>query len=292
MKERKFMTYICECGKEFENAQSFNGHKSHCKIHLATKYDNVDELILFRNKQCTAHNATTNKLRSSNRLAIWIAEKHVCERCGKVMTEKFGSGRFCCRACANGREQTSDQNKKRSATLLEHNKSNDLTYNRLVHERLQKNYLANPKYCKVCNKIIPYELRHHKTCCTDCAKQSLRQAGLKSASTVVKRSKNEIYFAELCAKQFDTVYCNLPMFNGWDADIIIDNLKIAVLWNGIWHYKQVNKKHSLEQVQTRDAIKLAEIEKAGYKAYIIKDLGKYNKTFVENEFKKFLKSIV
>ena len=27
--------YKCECGKEFDNAQKFNGHKSHCKVHLA-----------------------------------------------------------------------------------------------------------------------------------------------------------------------------------------------------------------------------------------------------------------
>ncbi len=25
--------FKCECGKTFENAQSFNGHKSHCRIH-------------------------------------------------------------------------------------------------------------------------------------------------------------------------------------------------------------------------------------------------------------------
>lgn len=26
-------TYICECGKEFDNPQKFNGHKCHCLIH-------------------------------------------------------------------------------------------------------------------------------------------------------------------------------------------------------------------------------------------------------------------
>lgn len=26
--------YRCECGKEFTDSQSFNGHKSHCRIHL------------------------------------------------------------------------------------------------------------------------------------------------------------------------------------------------------------------------------------------------------------------
>lgn len=30
--------YKCECGKEFEMVNSFNGHKSHCKIHMLNKY--------------------------------------------------------------------------------------------------------------------------------------------------------------------------------------------------------------------------------------------------------------
>ena len=26
--------YVCECGKEFTKAQSYNAHLSHCKVHL------------------------------------------------------------------------------------------------------------------------------------------------------------------------------------------------------------------------------------------------------------------
>lgn len=81
------------------------------------------------------------------------------------------------------------------------------------------------------------------------------------------------------------------MFNGWDADIIIEDLKIAVMWNGPWHYKQIGKPskyRSLEQTQNRDKIKLKEIKNCGYFPYVIKDMGKYNKSFVEEEFKIFL----
>lgn len=92
----------------------------------------------------------------------------------------------------------------------------------------------------------------------------------------------------MCESYFKNVKNNQPIFNGWDADIIIEDLKIAVLWNGIWHYKQISKKQSLEQVQSRDKIKLKEIETCGYKAYIIKDMGKYNPIFVKDEFDKFL----
>jgi len=36
-----------------------------------------------------------------------------CEKCGEQVTEIFGSGRFCSRACANARNQTEDANAKR-----------------------------------------------------------------------------------------------------------------------------------------------------------------------------------
>lgn len=29
--------YICECGRDFDNPQSFNGHKSHCIVHHSKK---------------------------------------------------------------------------------------------------------------------------------------------------------------------------------------------------------------------------------------------------------------
>jgi hypothetical protein len=59
------------------------------------------------------------------------------------------------------------------------------------------------------------------------------------------------------------------------------------MWNGVWHYKKITEKHSVEQVQNRDRIKIKEIKKCGYEPYIIKDMGKYNPQFVEEEFEKF-----
>lgn len=52
--------------------------------------------------------------------------------------------------------------------------------------------------------------------------------------------------------------------------------------------KKIKNKHSLEQVQSRDKIKIEEIKKCGYIPYIIKDLGKYNLEKVNTEFKNFL----
>ena len=73
-----------------------------------------------------------------------------------------------------------------------------------------------------------------------------------------------------------------------DADIIIHDIKYAVLWNGAWHYKKITQKHSVAQVQNRDKIKISEIIKFGYTPYTIKDMGKYNTEFVEEQFKEFI----
>ena len=80
-------------------------------------------------------------------------------------------------------------------------------------------------------------------------------------------------------------------YGKWDADIILSDYKLAILWNGIWHYKQVRENHSLKQVQSRDKIKEDIIKDHGYTAYIISDLGKFDRKFVEQQF-DFLKFYV
>ena len=121
------------------------------------------------------------------------------------------------------------------------------------------------------------------------AKEYGRRGGLVSVTKQDRRSKNEMAFANLCQKYFgkQNVICNQPIFDGWDADVILPELKIAVLWNGNWHYKQISKTQSLHQVLVRDTIKLKVIEKHGYIPYIIKDTGKYNISFVKQEFELF-----
>lgn len=124
-----------------------------------------------------------------------------------------------------------------------------------------------------------------KYCSTECCKIAFQKAGCKSAEiqSQTRRSRNEMFFAELCSQKF-SIETNKPIFNGWDADVIIPEKKVAVLWNGKWHYSQISKSRSLLQIQNRDRIKLKEIQNAGYTPYIIKDMGKYDPVFVASEF--------
>lgn len=164
--------------------------------------------------------------------------------------------------------------------------------NKQVSETLKRKFYENNPLtielnCSYCKEIfiVKRNKKYNKYCSPKC---SGRVGGLKTASLKIKRSKNEVLFSELCKSKFINVFTNKPMFNGWDADIIIEDIKVAVLWNGKWHYEKITHKHSLEQVQNRDIIKIKEIEKSGYISYIIKDLGSYNIEFVEKEFEKFI----
>lgn len=150
-----------------------------------------------------------------------------------------------------------------------------------------RNGIKTTKHCKNCNKeILTLEAMY----CIDCRHLLSISSGkrLGQFNGTIRRSKNEIYFAELCQKHFLEIKINTCMFNGWDADVIIEDNKHAVLWNGIFHYKKVKAGQSLLQIQTRDRLKLKEIANCGYIAYIIKDMGKHNKKFVEEQFAIFL----
>ena len=57
-----------------------------------------------------------------------------------------------------------------------------------------------------------------------------QKGGQISARNQSKRSKNEIYFSELCIGYFgkENVSTNEIYFDGWDAEVIIHYKKLAI----------------------------------------------------------------
>ena len=169
--------YICECGREFNNPQAFNGHKSHCKVHQQLKHGDLDYLQDSNKKREHSHSITASikkQEKTCKELELWISEKHTCEKCGKIMTEKYGSGRFCCRSCANSHEMSENTKAKirETSKLVARNKRTD----EFKHSILLKNqakYYEHPKYCKYCGAILTYENRHRSTCSDECLKLAL-----------------------------------------------------------------------------------------------------------------------
>ena len=164
----------------------------------------------------------------------------------------------------------------------------------------------NIKECLLCNNIFNAKRKNQQYCNKDCSIKKLnidpklnkecgRIGGNKSLQMFSRRSKAEIDFANLCINYFgsDNIICNQLIFkdnnnNYWDADIIIKHLKIAILYNGIFHYKKIYKDQKFERMLVKDRLKQQIIIQNGYTYYIIKDLNSYNKTFVINQFNLFI----
>ena len=251
-----------------------------CKIEISKykKYCSIKCANTIINKYLNYKKITNNRFGKLLKFSVY------CFKCNKptmVIEREFSFPKkeryYCSLKCANSHKQTT----KAKLKLSKQRSGIRLVQYIILH-------------CELCNKkfeVLPCN-KHRRFCSTMCSnKVTARIGGLKSAAiqSMNHRSKNEIYFYELCKQKFSSILANKNIFNGWDADIILPDDKIAILWNGNWHYKKITKKHSVLQVQNRDKIKINEILKCGYIPYIIKDTGKYNKYFVENKFKEFLK---
>ncbi len=129
------------------------------------------------------------------------------------MTEKFGSGRFCCRSCANSHNQTTEQNQKRRVKV----KINSEKRSELNKER----YLENPKHCPVCGKVLPYEKRFRKVCCNNCHNELLREQKLALCAT---------QGTNLCGKGLRGYYKGYYCQSSWELAYVIYNLDHNVVF--------------------------------------------------------------
>ena len=122
---------------------------------------------------------------SDQDLLFWIAEKHQCEKCGKIMTEKYGSGRFCCRSCANSHVKSEESKQK----LRNTQKATGISLaikSKQRHNLAVEKYQKNPNLCAICGKNLPYEKRNRKTCSRECTKKQL-------SISASKNKHNKIY---------------------------------------------------------------------------------------------------
>lgn len=210
--------YTCECGKTFTKPNSFNGHKSHCQIHLGK--DRYKEITISREIGCkkagqkTIDRYISTKIIQNN---SWISEKHTCERCGKIMTGKFGSGRFCSRACANSHKQSTEQNESRRNKLKNsHSEKTKAYFERRKKSSLQKEilYYQTPKVCSICGKVLNFNQKNRKTCSPDCrsifCQQNAKKNNLGGLQNITSWGKRGEYKGIHCDSRFELaflVYC-------------------------------------------------------------------------------------
>ena len=178
-------------------------------------------------------------------------------------TKQFCS-KSCSVTCSNKNRQHSEKTKKKIKSKL-------IKINRISPYPYSKIFILE---CRDCNSPFVYK-RKSKQLCKSCfeefRKNHFVSMGRKSAKKQVIRSSREIELYELLSNNYDCLH-NERIFNGFDADILIPKLKLAILWDGIWHYKQVGKlSYNFKQTQRNDKRRLIEIKKKNWNYIIIKD---------------------
>ena len=292
------------CNKEFETDGTRKGAGKFA-VHVRQCEKNPNRQNILNGYKLGGHNSgqgIRNHLAKLEDEKTRKPRKFICKKCENEFFINLTDNEYefilshpnsknvkktCSKKCAHSRNNTKATKLKRSLSL----------------KRFWQTNLSSRRRCKNCKNPINKSSLSRTYCSIECKEEwykknqksiklKLSNAGKKSASIKNKRSKNEMYFCELCEKEFKNVGHNEPIFNGWDADVLLYDIRVAILWNGKWHYETVfeKQKSSLKQIQNRDKIKEKEILAAGWKLYIIKDMGGYDPIFVEQEFKKFMAS--
>lgn len=212
-------TYQCICGEIFDKPQFFNGHKQGCKIHLLNKYGSLKRYYDIKNRSSKIAAQTrirNNQKKRSDNLAHWIQEQHKCEKCGKIMTEKYGSGRFCSKSCANSHVRSEESKEKTSKSMKKsglHGAALRSHLNRI--EACQNLDDELNRTCIVCGNQIPLSAsKIRKTCSDECKKQLLRKHAidrhLGGPSKVSSYGKRGSYKGIHCDSTYELgflVYC-------------------------------------------------------------------------------------
>ena len=206
----------------------------------------------------------------------------LCIGCNTIIPFEKRINKFCCHSCSAqigniGRIHSIEHRQKTSKSLT----SKPKTGIKEPKTGIKEPKTGNKTFCEIiyqtcveCNNIfILKKQKYPKKCCSlSCRKLSYSRAGKNSAKVKCLRSKDEIQLYNLCVTYYKKVDNNLIIKDGWDADIILNEQKIAILWNGPWHYKDMKMtNHSLLQVQTRDKIKINVLTKAGWKVIVFED---------------------
>lgn len=250
----------------------------------------VAKRFLNRNKVHCCSQKCANKLRSQQKqqqqLDQWISEKHTCEHCGKLMTEKYGSGRFCCKACANTRKPSIEQRAKTSKSVQEYYYTHERTANQKAAIRKlgsrQRDHRHNIVQCCWCGKSIDITGKkktksgryYCNGTCRNLHLNKLKEIG--GINNGLNVSNWELIFRNLLNKYSIPFEANkrdlLP--SGLEVDFWLPEQQVAVELNGIWHYSIKPYNGNEEKFKKRlekDQQKIAEITQLGYKLYVFED---------------------
>ena len=144
-------------------------------------------------------------------------KEKTCKKCGKkffLSWSKWVLSDFCTKECARSFStmmKRKEINKKVSKTLTGISTTKG---GKVSVEDNKKHYYSSPKICPICNKVISYENRHHKTCSFECGKKmfvkSNRERGTYKKTGGYRegsgRSKSGYYKGFFCGSTYELVY--------------------------------------------------------------------------------------
>ena len=207
-----------------------------------------------------------NLMRGCKSKELYNLAPTLCKSCAKPLSfEQHKQGKFCNKSCSatyNNKFRGPEYNAMHSIRMKQYN---------LLHPKIRKPKKTLQLSCRVCGVSFNYH-RIRQTCSRACYNFTCQVSGRKAAATRCLRSKAEIALYQLCVVVFPDSMHNEIIADGWDADIVIPSLQLAILWNGPWHYQNMPvTNHSLLQVQTRDRIKKELFQQLGWTVLVFED---------------------
>ena len=267
--------YKCNiCNKEYSSNKGLishmNFHKEGYKEkHISNRPKSLPKLL------------ETNSIKREKSIIEYENNPKLCLECNTPIPYDKRHNKFFTRNCA-----AKYNNRHRILPVPSQERKEELRQHKIqkfIDSKTCKKYLPiEDKICISCNKPFTpdYNIRGNinprKTCSKECLVISNKKHGSISGKISAKkrqlRSKKEIELFELCQSYYTNVLSNHIIADSWDADIVLPDHKVAILWNGPWHYKDMGIKGvSLSQIQNRDRIKTKLFESLDWKVIAFRD---------------------
>jgi very-short-patch-repair endonuclease len=151
------------------------------------------------------------------------------------------------------------------------------------------------KPCTWCGKIVTRGLGELKKnlsrdifCDSSCSASYHNTKRRKS-----RRSKSEKLLFDLLVAEFTDMKIlanDKEMLNGYEVDIALPEIKLAIEWNGIVHFKPIYGQTKLDNIQQRDVEKQKIAQKKGINLIVVPDLVSKDH-YVREAFQKIKKII-
>lgn len=218
-----------------------------------------------------------NRTKEEEKVKAGIAAIFTCVECGiskRCNPYSISTKKFCSRMCRS----VYNYKKYKIAKPLEAEKAPEIIYDTI-------------KKCPSCKKDFliypPSDYKKRKYCSGYCRNKENNK--LLDGS----RSKAEQLLEQRLLNKFpheEILFNNRNILDGLELDVYFPKLKLAIEWNGVYHYKQIRDEKSFIRTQTTDAKKQQLCWEKGITLLVIKDLTS-NKKFIENEISKLIEYV-